>query len=366
MIVLRSPKGWTGPKFVDGLPTEGTWRSHQVPLAEVRTNPEHLAALESWLRSYQPEELFDETGALVPELAALPPKSHRRMSANPHTNGGLLLRDLVLPDFREYGVPVANPGYDLHGGHPGAGLVPAGRGDRQPHQLPHVRPGRGRLQPPGLGFRGHRPPVGRRGAGVRRPPGARGQGHGGAVRAPVPGLAGRLPVDGQARSVHQLRGLHPHHRFDVQPARQMAEEHQRHPLAPAHRLSQLPAVLARVAPGPQRLFAPGPRLHRPRRQQEGRGHPGLPPAGHQLPFIGGRPLLAQPPLRERDRGRQAAFAQLPDDGRGRPALHPGHRDLGLGVQRRGRPRRGHGLLRGHPHPGDPGRRRHPAPRPSPS
>ena len=91
MIVLRSPKGWTGPKFVDGLAEEGTWRSHQVPLSEVRTNPDHLAALRSWLRSYRPEELFDEKGALIPELAALPPKSHRRMSANPHSNGGLLL-----------------------------------------------------------------------------------------------------------------------------------------------------------------------------------------------------------------------------------------------------------------------------------
>jgi len=110
MIVLRSPKGWTGPKFVDGLATEGTWRSHQVPLSEVRTNPDHLAALGSWLRSYRPEELFDEKGALIPELAALPPKSHRRMSANPHANGGLLLRDLVLPNFQEYGVPVAKPG----------------------------------------------------------------------------------------------------------------------------------------------------------------------------------------------------------------------------------------------------------------
>ncbi len=110
MIVLRTPKGWTGPKSVDGLPTEGTWRSHQVPMGEVRTNPEHLALLESWLRSYRPEELFDDNGSLVPELAALPPKAHRRMSANPHANGGLLLQDLVLPDFRAYGVPVAKPG----------------------------------------------------------------------------------------------------------------------------------------------------------------------------------------------------------------------------------------------------------------
>ncbi len=110
MIVLRTPKGWTGPKSVDGLPTEGTWRSHQVPMAEVRTNPEHLGLLESWLRSYKPEELFDETGALAQELAALPPKAHRRMSANPHANGGLLLQDLALPDFRAYGVPAASPG----------------------------------------------------------------------------------------------------------------------------------------------------------------------------------------------------------------------------------------------------------------
>ena len=110
MIVLRSPKGWTGPKMVDGLPSEGTWRSHQVPFAEVRTNPEHLALLETWMRSYHPEELFDEKGALVAELADLPPKSHRRMSANPHSNGGLLLQDLELPDFCDYAVPVARPG----------------------------------------------------------------------------------------------------------------------------------------------------------------------------------------------------------------------------------------------------------------
>src|SRR3954447_11163629 len=110
MIVLRSPKGWTGPKVVDGLQTEGTFRSHQVPMGEVRTNPEHLALLEDWLRSYRPDELFDESGALIPELAALPPKSYRRMSANPHANGGLLLRDLRMPDFREYAVEVSRPG----------------------------------------------------------------------------------------------------------------------------------------------------------------------------------------------------------------------------------------------------------------
>ncbi len=109
MIVLRTPKGWTGPKEVDGLPTEGSFRSHQVPLAQVRTNPERLAQLEAWMRSYRPDELFDERGTIRPEIAALAPPGERRMSANPHANGGLLLRELELPDFREYSVEVSEP-----------------------------------------------------------------------------------------------------------------------------------------------------------------------------------------------------------------------------------------------------------------
>jgi xylulose-5-phosphate/fructose-6-phosphate phosphoketolase len=109
MVILRTPKGWTGPKEVDGRATEGTWRSHQVPLADVRTNPTHLRQLDEWLRSYRPEELFNEWGALLPELAALAPIEERRMSANPHANGGVLLKDLRLPDFRAYGVEVSSP-----------------------------------------------------------------------------------------------------------------------------------------------------------------------------------------------------------------------------------------------------------------
>ena len=109
MIILRTPKGWTGPKEVDGLPAEGSFRSHQVPFANVRGNPSHLALLESWLQSYRPEELFDERGELRPELAALPPRGDRRLSANPVANGGLLLRDLALPDFRDYAVDVPAP-----------------------------------------------------------------------------------------------------------------------------------------------------------------------------------------------------------------------------------------------------------------
>jgi xylulose-5-phosphate/fructose-6-phosphate phosphoketolase len=110
MIVLRSPKGWTGPKTVDGKQTEGSFRSHQVPLSELASNPEHLALLEEWMHSYKPEELFDENGALVAELAALPPRGTRRMSANPHANGGLLLRDLKMPDYRTYALKVPAPG----------------------------------------------------------------------------------------------------------------------------------------------------------------------------------------------------------------------------------------------------------------
>ena len=110
MIVLRSPKGWTGPKTVDGKPTEGSWRSHQVPLANLAGNPEHLRQLEDWLRSYRPEELFDDAGVLRPELAALAPKGERRMGMNPVANGGLLLKDLNLPDFRDYAVEVLQPG----------------------------------------------------------------------------------------------------------------------------------------------------------------------------------------------------------------------------------------------------------------
>src|SRR5947209_62577 len=110
MIVLRTPKGWTGPKFVDGLPAENSFRSHQVPLDKLAKNPEHLRQLEEWMRSYKPEELFKEDGKLREELAELAPQGARRMGANPHANGGLLLKDLRMPDFRDYAVKVPKPG----------------------------------------------------------------------------------------------------------------------------------------------------------------------------------------------------------------------------------------------------------------
>ncbi|MDD5661528.1 MAG: phosphoketolase family protein, partial [Candidatus Omnitrophica bacterium] len=110
MIILRTPKGWTGPKSIDGLKTEGYWRSHQVPFSEMAEKPGHIKELEIWMKSYKPEELFDKTGRFVSELAQLAPKGNLRMSDNPHTNGGLLLRDLRMPDFRKYSVVVNKPG----------------------------------------------------------------------------------------------------------------------------------------------------------------------------------------------------------------------------------------------------------------
>jgi xylulose-5-phosphate/fructose-6-phosphate phosphoketolase len=110
MIILRTPKGWTCPKEIDGLKLEGYWRAHQVPFAELATKPEHIRVLEQWMKSYRPEELFDEQGSLQPELATLAPQGERRMGANPHTNGGLVLHDLKLPDFTEYTLAVPQPG----------------------------------------------------------------------------------------------------------------------------------------------------------------------------------------------------------------------------------------------------------------
>ena len=112
MIILRTPKGWTGPKIVDGKPVEGTWRAHQVPVTDL-SKRDHLKILEDWMKTYRPKELFDETGKLIPELKELAPQGDRRMGANPHANGGILLKDLVMPDFREYAVKVSKPGTSI-------------------------------------------------------------------------------------------------------------------------------------------------------------------------------------------------------------------------------------------------------------
>ena len=148
MIVLRSPKGWTGPKRVDGKQVEGTWRSHQVPLSEVRTNPEHLAQLEQWLESYRPGELFDDHGRLRHDVAENAPAGELRMSATPHANGGTLLRDLKLPDYGEHAVEVPKPGVDRV-----SAMITLGAWMRdvispKSRNFPAFRPRRDSLQPP--------------------------------------------------------------------------------------------------------------------------------------------------------------------------------------------------------------------------
>ena len=347
MIVLRTPKGWTGPKEVDGQPMEGTFRAHQVPLAKLAENPEHLAALEAWMRSYRPEELFDEDGRVAAEITALAPEGERRMGANPHANGGLLLRDLSLPDFRDYAVAVDAPGTTSSEATRVLGgwlrdVMRANAGEANFRVFGPDETASNRL---GAVFE-----VTDRAWMAERRDGDDHLAPDGRVMEVLSEhlcqgwLEGYL-LTGRHGAVQLLRGLHPHRRLDVQPARQVAEGHARHPVAAADRVAELPAVLARLAPGPQRLLPPGPGLHRPRGQQEGRDHPRLPAAGRQLAAVGHGPLPAQPRLRQRDRGGQAAGAGLAVDGRGDPALHARHRHLGLGQQRRRRRARRRARLR---------------------
>ena len=263
-------------------------------------------------------------------VAQLAPQGERRMGANPHANGGLLLRALELPDFRQYAVEVSRPG---------TGATEATRVlggflreviKRNPDSFRIMGPDETASNRLGAVFDATDRVWESRDAPERRPSRARRPRHGGPLRAPLPGLAGGLPADRPPRAVQLLRGVHPHRRLDVQPARQVAEGHPRHSLAGADRVAELPALLARVAPGPQRLLPPGPRLHRPRGQQEGRDRARVPPAGRQLPAVGRRPLPAQPRLRQRDRRRQAACARLPGDGRGDRSLHARDRRSGTG------------------------------------
>ena len=161
MILLVTPKGWTGPKIIDGLHYEGTWRSHQVPLTGTRDNDDHRRMLQDWLTSYRPEELFDAAGTVVDRISALAPTGDRRMSANPHANGGLLLKPLSLRDFRQRGVG-QRAGRVGARTHQGDGPVPARRDDRQSRQLPPRRPRRNRIQSVGRRVRHHRQGLARR------------------------------------------------------------------------------------------------------------------------------------------------------------------------------------------------------------
>ncbi len=247
----------------------------------------------------------------------------------------------------------------------GDGRVAARRGRPQPDDLPGHGPGRDPVEPAGRGARRHVPGVARPHRGGRRRPRAGRPGDGGPVRTPVPGLAGGLHAHRPPRPVQLLRGVRPHRRRDVQPARQVAPGHAGAPVAGADPVVQLLPVEPRVAPGPQRLHPPGPRVPRRGGQQEGGGRAGLPAARRQLPAVGGGPLPAQPRLRQRDRGRQEPAARLARHARRRRPLHGRRRRVGVGVvaEPGGRRRAGRrdGVLRRRAHAGDAGGGRHHAP-----
>ncbi len=251
MIVMRTPKGWTGPKVVDGVQIEGTFRAHQVPLADLGTKPGHLQMLEAWMKSYKPEELFDEHGTLIAELQALAPEGKRRMGDNPHANGGLLLRDLQLPDFTRLRGRGSEAGDDCSGSDAGDGQDAAGRDEDERGACEFSRGGAGRngVEPAGCAVRGDGPRVDGEDSAERRSRGAGRAGDGGAQRAHVPGLAGGLPADRPARIFLVLRGVHPHYRFDVQSACEVAEDDAAYLVAAADRIAELSADIARVAAG---------------------------------------------------------------------------------------------------------------------
>ena len=249
MIVLRSPKGWTGPKEVDGEKVEGFWRAHQVPF-QVGHNPDHLALLEQWLRSYGPEKLFGPEGQVTADILAIAPTGDARMSANPHTNGGAY-RPLRLPSFEDHAIDVPRPGAVSRLGDDGDGRLPARRSARQRGGPELSRAGSGRDdEQSSAGGSGRvaaqlecaHPPVGHASRPGR-------PGHGGAERAHHPRLARGLPTDRAARPVQLLRGVHPHRRLDGQSARQMAQDGSRSPVAAAACLAELPAHVACVAAG---------------------------------------------------------------------------------------------------------------------
>ena len=349
MIVLRSPKGWTGPKVVDGLQVEGTFRAHQVPLLVDADHPDHVKQLESWMKSYKPEELFDENGRLIPELAELAPKGDRRMGANPHANGGILLRDLRMPDFHDHAVKVPFPGAVQ-----GQDTLVLGSFLRDV----------ARLNQEGRNFRLFGPDET-----VSNLLGAIFEVTDRQWDLPVRENDEFLAPAGQVLdsmlSEHQCEGwlegyllTGRHGLFNcyeafVRIVDSMFSQHAKWlkvsrgaALAPGHLVAELRPRLACLAAGSQRLHPPGSRLSRPRRQQEGQHRARLSAARRELPVVGCRPLPAQPELRQRGGRRQTRPAAVADHGRSGRALHRRDRHLAVGQQRSGlRAGRGHGVLR---------------------
>ena len=361
MIVLRTPKGWTAPAEVDGHKLEGSWRAHQVPIPNAKSDPRDLALLEQWMRSYRPEELFTAEGAPVPALAAYAPQGARRMGRNPHANGGTLKKALQLPDFRDYAVQLAGPGVtraenthvmgeflrdvmraNMHN------FRVFGPDENTSNKLTALYDVTEKL------WLEQRFPEDDDGGEIA----ADGRVVEMLSRTHARGDARRLPPHRSARPPVVVRGVRARDRLDVQPAREVARRVQSPVVAGVDRVAQPARHVHRVAAGPQRLHAPGSRLPRHRRQQEPDRHPHLPAARRELPAVGHRPLPAQPEFRQRHRRRQAAAPAVPVDRRCDRPLHEGHRHLAAGEQRRrAGARRGDGERRRRHDAGGAGRHR---------
>jgi xylulose-5-phosphate/fructose-6-phosphate phosphoketolase len=335
MIIFRTPKGWTGPDYIDGKKTTGSWRAHQVPLASARDTPEHLQVLADWLASYRVDELFDEDGKLDPKIADLAPRGALRMSDNPHANGGLLLKDLRLPDFRDYGVDVPAPG---------STFAEATRVLGQ--WLTDVI----RLNPDNFRIFGPDETASNRLQAVFD------------VTAKQwnaeffgPEVDERLAHTGRVvemLSEHQCQGwlegyllTGRHGLFNCYEAfihiiDSMFNQHAkwlkvtnhipwRRPVASLNYLLSSHVLAA----GPQRVQPSGPRLHRPCGEQARRGGPGLSTAGCEHPSLHIRPLPALTSVRQRGGRGQAAQPELAGHAGGDRALHQGARHLGMGGHR---------------------------------
>ena len=364
MIVLRTPKGWTCPKEIDGKKCEGYWRAHQVPMGDM-DKPEHVRILEGWMKSYRPEELFDAAGRLAPELAAL-------AAERPAPDERQPARQRRPPAEGSASCPTSGATPSRRRS-PGAATAEATR--VQGTFLRDVM----KLNLDSRNFRLFSPDENNsnRWQDVLEVTNR-------CYMAEILPDDDHLSPDGRVMEVlseHQCQGwlegylLTGRHGFFscyeafIHIIDSMFNQHAKWlkvcheiPVAPLDRVAQLPALVPRLAAGPQRLQPPGSRLHRPRREQEGRGDPRLPAARRELPAQRDRPLPAQPQLRERDRRRQAARAGVADDGAGDRALHRRHRHLGVGEQRQGeRARRRDGLLRRRADARDAGRGRHPPP-----
>ena len=335
MIVLRSPKGWTGPKVVDGLQVEGTFRAHQVLLLVNGDHPEHVQQLESWMKSYKAEELFDENGRLMPELAELAPQGDRRMGANPHANGGVLLRDLQMPDFRDHAVSVPSPGAV-----DGQDTLILGHFLRDVAQLNQDQ----------RNFRIFGPDetlsnlLGAVFEVTNRQWDAREVGND-EFLAPTGQVLNSMLSEHQCEGwlegypLTGRHGLFNSYEAFIRIVDSMFSQHAKWlkvtPELPWRRkIASLNYLLASHVwqTGSQRIHPPGSWLHRPRHQQESRHRARLFAVRCQTPALGHRSLFVQPALRQRRGGRQVCPAAMADDGRSRPALHRRHRYLAMGKQ----------------------------------